>query len=251
MWCCTAGLDVRRHARLCAPDACRIFHGDRRMGSWNFPVFVRGLGLGCTLLEVGQPRAWASRSPRPSRDPPETPGSSRRCPGGRCCASTRSPRASWRQSQDVLPFRRPASTSRCCTHALDGPVRLQIDQAPRARNRRMIGRRLVHGQPQKAGPPTSPSQAPRNPAFRVDAFEVADQQSAEVAPGCQVSGGPSASACERVTQAFDEPIDVVPVEQRRQPRVETDGPASWAGPTSRSTAAVDPCPRSHSHVASV
>ena len=101
----------------------------------------------------------------------------------------------------------------------DGPVRLQIDQAPRARNRRMIGRRLVHGQPQKAADRQRVRRAPRNPAFRVDAFEVADQQQAEVAPGCQARSAHHGRV-EPVTQAFDEPIEVVPVEQRRQPRVE-------------------------------
>ena len=47
--------------------------------------------------------------------------------------------------------RQPAGLDESLLHPRkDGPVRLQIDQAPRARNRRMIGRRLVHGQPQKA-----------------------------------------------------------------------------------------------------
>ena len=101
----------------------------------------------------------------------------------------------------------------------DGPVRLQIDQAPRARNRRMIGWRLVHGQPQQAADRQRVRRAPRHPAFRVDAFEVADQQQAEVAPGCQARSAHHGRV-EPVTQAFDEPIDVVPVEQRRQPRVE-------------------------------
>ena len=67
----------------------------------------------------------------------------------------------------------------------DGPVRLQIDQAPRARNRRMIGWRLVHGQPQKAADRQRVRRAPRNPAFRVDAFAVADQQQAE-RPGAKL-----------------------------------------------------------------
>ena len=38
---------------------------------------------------------------------------------------------------------------------------------------------------QKAADRQRVRRAPRNPAFRVDAFEVADQQQAEVAPGCQ------------------------------------------------------------------
>ncbi len=116
--------------------------------------------------------------------------------------------------------RQPAGLDESLLHPRkDGPVRLQIDQAPRARNRRMIGWRLVHGQPQKAADRQRVRRAPRNPAFRVDAFEGADQQQAEVAPGCQARSAHHGRV-EPVTQAFDEPIDVVPVEQRRQPRVE-------------------------------
>ena len=71
----------------------------------------------------------------------------------------------------------PASLDESLLHPRkDGPVRLQIDQAPRARNRRMIGWRLVHGQPQKAADRQRVRRAPRHPAFRVDAFEVADQR---------------------------------------------------------------------------
>ena len=116
--------------------------------------------------------------------------------------------------------RQPAGLDESLLHPRkDGPVRLQIDQAPRARNRRMIGWRLVHGQPQKAADRQRGRRAPRHPAFRVDAFEVADQQQAEVAPGCQARSAHHGRV-EPVTQAFDEPIEVVPVEQRRQPRVE-------------------------------
>ena len=116
--------------------------------------------------------------------------------------------------------RQPAGLDESLLHPRkDGPVRLQIDQAPRARNRRMIGWRLVHGQPQKAADRQRVRRAPRNPAFRVDAFEVADQPQAEVAPGCQARSAHHGRV-EPVTQAFDEPIEVVPVEQRRQPRVE-------------------------------
>ena len=81
------------------------------------------------------PRAWASRSPRPSRDPPETPGSSRRCPGGRCCASPRSPRASWRQSRWSCPSDgRPrrvvvahVKTVRCVSRSIKRRVRAIVE----------------------------------------------------------------------------------------------------------------------------
>ena len=46
--------------------------------------------------------------------------------------------------------RQPAGLDESLLHPRkDGPVRLQIDQAPRARHRRMIGWRLVHGHRRK------------------------------------------------------------------------------------------------------
>ena len=79
----------------------------------------------------------------------------------------------------------------------------------RSRNRRMIGWRLVHGQPQKAADRQRVRRAPRHPAFRVD-VEGADQQQAEVAPGCQARSAHHGRV-EPGAQAFDEPIEVVPI----------------------------------------
>ena len=72
----------------------------------------------------------------------------------------------------------------------DGPVRLQIDQPPRPRNRRMIGRRFVQRQPQKTADRQRVGRPPGDPAFRVDALEVADQQQPEVAARASGSAGP-------------------------------------------------------------
>src|SRR5438309_417083 len=62
----------------------------------------------------------------------------------------------------------------------DGAVRLQIDQTPCARNRRMIRRGFVHGEPQKTADGERVGRAPRDPAFAIDPFKVADQQQPEV-----------------------------------------------------------------------
>ena len=72
-------------------------------------------------------------------------------------------RASWRQSRWSYP--QPAGLIESLLQRI-GPLRL-IDQAPRAT---MIGWRLVTADPRVR-------RAPRNPAFRVDAFEVADLHS--------------------------------------------------------------------------
>jgi hypothetical protein len=67
----------------------------------------------------------------------------------------------------------------------DGFVRFEIDQAPGPRNRRMIRRRLGQHQPEKLAERKGIRGAPRDGALGVQAFEVADQQQAKVAPGRQ------------------------------------------------------------------
>ena len=60
------------------------------------------------------------------------------------------------------------STLRPCE---DGAVALEVDDAPRPGNRRMIRRRLGHRQPQKSAYRQRVARAPGDPAFRVDPFE--------------------------------------------------------------------------------
>ena len=136
--------------------------------------------------------------------------------------------------------RQPAGLDESLLHPRkDGPVRLQIDQAPRARNRRMIGWRLVHGQPQKAADRQRVRRAPRNPAFRVDAFEGADQQQAGSSARVPSSVGPSRAR--RTGHTGLRRTDRSGARRAASSAARrTDGPARWAGPTSRSTAAVDP-----------
>ena len=183
------------------------------------------------------PRAWASRPPRPSRDPPETLGRSRRCPGGRCCASPRSPRASWRQSDGLT--RQPAGLDESLLHPRkDGPVRLQIDQAPRARNRRMIGWRLVHGQPQKAA---DRQRGRRATPSRVPSRCLRSSRPAAGGSSARVPSSVGPSRARRTGHTGLRRTDRSGARRAASSAARrTDGPARWAGPTSRSTAAVDP-----------
>jgi hypothetical protein len=59
-------------------------------------------------------------------------------------------------------------------------VRLQIDQAPGARDRGVLGRRLLKSQAEEAAQRERISGPPRDAAFRVDALEVPDQQQPEI-----------------------------------------------------------------------
>ena len=98
-----------------------IFRSTFASGSWGCVQSVfRSFGLVC---------ARASRvGVSPSRDPPETPGSS--VVSRRTMLRTAFASSVVASIAMVLPVSRPASTSRCCTHVKT--VRLQIDQAPRA-----------------------------------------------------------------------------------------------------------------------
>ena len=157
----------RRHARLCAPDACEpsFIFVTVASGSWGC-VQVRGLLLPLPIqsrqtLARGRldPRGPRTRQKRLSLSP--VSAEMLRIAAFAAVASIAM----------VLPV---AGRPR---RVVVAPTRSLIDQAPRARNRRMIGWRLVHGQPQKDRQRVR--RAPRNPAFRVDAFEVADQQQAK------------------------------------------------------------------------
>jgi len=67
----------------------------------------------------------------------------------------------------------------------DRLVRLEIDQATRAGDRRMIRRCFQQHQTEKLAQGKRVRDAPRDRALRVQALEVADQQQPKVAPGRQ------------------------------------------------------------------
>jgi catechol 2,3-dioxygenase-like lactoylglutathione lyase family enzyme len=59
-------------------------------------------------------------------------------------------------------------------------MRFEIDQPPRARDRRVIGRRLVQPDAEKIAQRQRIRRAPRDAGLRVNPFEVADEQQAEI-----------------------------------------------------------------------
>ena len=70
---------------------------------------------------------------------------------------------------------------------------LDIDQPPRARNRRVIRRRFIQREVQELANRERVCGAPGDAALRIDALEVADQQQPEVHARCE-TGRPIVSA---------------------------------------------------------
>jgi len=96
---------------------------------------------------------------------------------------------------------------------------LDIDQAAGARNRRMIRGRLVEPQAQEMAHRQRVRRPPGDPALRVQAFEIADQQQPKVPAGGQA--GPSHHRrIERTTLRLDEPVEARGIEDLIQPYVE-------------------------------
>ena len=83
----------------------------------------------------------------------------------------------------------------------------------------MIRRLLGQGEPQERADGQRVARAPGNPTFRLDPFEVAEQQQTEVASGLQTRPAHD-RRIELAAAAFDKLIEGVGVEQRIQPRVE-------------------------------
>ena len=103
----------------------------------------------------------------------------------------------------------------------DRLVRLEIDQATRARNRRMIRRRLRQHQSEKLAQRKRIRGTPRNGALGIQAFEIADQQQAEVAARRQARS--ALVRIESLAQSFDISVEVVLIENLIQSRVERMG----------------------------
>ena len=107
----------------------------------------------------------------------------------------------------------------------DRLVRLEIDQPPRARNRRVIRRRLWQHESEKLAQRKRIGRSPGNRALRIQTFEVADQQQPEVTAGRQA--GPALVGIEPLTEPLDEAVEVVLIEHLIESRVE--GVAGTAG----------------------
>ena len=67
----------------------------------------------------------------------------------------------------------------------DLPVRLQVDQPTRTRDRGVIGRRLHQLHIQKSAQCKGIGRPPGNRALRIESFEVPNQQQSKIATGRQ------------------------------------------------------------------
>ena len=101
-------------------------------------------------------------------------------------------------------------------------VRFDVDQPARARDRRMIGRGFVEFDGEKAPQRDRIGQAPSDAAFAVEAFQVADQQAAEVAARRQ-RGTAHVRRVELLATLFGEVVEAVLVEQLVEPAVKRVG----------------------------
>ena len=107
----------------------------------------------------------------------------------------------------VLPFDQARVREPLQHPREDRLVRLEIDQAARARNRRMIRRRLRQHQPEKLAQRKRIRRTPRDRALGVQAFEVADQQQPEVASRRQTRTADLVSV-ESLTERLDVAVEV-------------------------------------------
>ena len=98
------------------------------------------------------------------------------------------------------------------------PMRLEIDQPARPRDRRMIRRRLGEGEAQEVAERQRIRRAPRDGALRVQPFEVPDQQQPEVDPRRQPRPAHRLGVKRRAPR-LGEVIKATVTQQLIQPRV--------------------------------
>jgi hypothetical protein len=98
-------------------------------------------------------------------------------------------------------------------------MRLDVDQTSYARDRRMIGRRLVEAQAQEVAHGQRVRRPPGDPALRVEALEIADEQQAEV-PAWSEAGPAHHRRVEGTTLVLDKPIKPGGAEDLIQSHVE-------------------------------
>ena len=101
----------------------------------------------------------------------------------------------------------------------DRLMRLHVDQPPRARQRRVVRRRLVQLQVQKLPNTQRVGGAPCDGALRVQAFKVAQQQQPEIPPRRQTRAT-DVVGIERGALRFNERVEARVIEHAVQPRVE-------------------------------
>ena len=98
-------------------------------------------------------------------------------------------------------------------------VRLDVDQPARARQGRMVRRRLVQRKVQELPDAQRIGRAPRDGPLRVQACKIAEQQQSEIAPRRQTRP-PDAVGVARRALCLDEGVEAGVVQDAIQPRVE-------------------------------
>ena len=101
----------------------------------------------------------------------------------------------------------------------DGSMRVDIDQPASARDRRVVRRRLLEAESHEPANGQRIGRTPRDAAFRIETFEVADQQQPEIASRFQTRA-PHGRGIESPTLVFRKPVDSLGIENRIQLGVE-------------------------------
>ena len=105
------------------------------------------------------------------------------------------------------------------------PVRFHIDQPPGSGDGGVIGRVLVQADAQKTAQAQRIGSSPRDPPFRIDTFEIANQQQAEVYSRRQ-RWTPVVLRVELRAFGFGKLVELLPIQHLVQARVER---MAWSG----------------------
>src|ERR1019366_3438511 len=124
-----------------------------------------------------------------------------------------------RIDSDPLGLQQPTLRQHPQHPAEDFAMRVQIDQPPRARNRRVVRRVLVQPDAHKAPQRQRVRQSPSNPALAVDALEIPDQQRPEVDPRRQ-RRPPVLGRVELCAPALDKLVEALCLQQLIQTLIE-------------------------------
>ena len=95
-------------------------------------------------------------------------------------------------------------------------MRLHVHQSPRARQRRMIGRRVLQCQTEVRSQAQGVLDPPGHPPLGIDPLEVTDEQRAEVHTRCQ-SRTPESVGVERLATLLGELVEAMLRQQAVQP----------------------------------
>ena len=116
-----------------------------------------------------------------------------------------------RSMPTVFRVSKPASATRSNTHVQTPFVRLDVAPPPRPRDREVVGRNVVQRDVQELPQAQRIGRSPRHRPFRLQAFEVAEQQHSKVAARRQ-RRTPDSVGVELRALLFDESVEAGIVE---------------------------------------